>query len=229
MILDYIWINNNSPVLEQIPDHFNSAAILLHPFVQMSIGRGQNKQVNKEEPTYPTDEEILEYGKPVRWAEIINNSELKTFEELAVALKTSIAALSREYAREDLAETLKASMKSDLYTPDEDFPTVFLVNDLLKLLSSKGAKQLSYLDPILDNSGIVELKDLDALSVSDLSLNEIMISDENMDFAFMNVFDSFITVLMAKDTNINDIVQSMDLEAIVCDENTYMNWYSNAY
>lgn len=229
MIVDYIWINNNSLVLEQIPHHFNSAAILLHPFVQMPTGWGQNHREDNQEPTYPTDEEILQYGKPVRWAEIISNSELTTFEELAVALKTSISAFSKEYAREDLAETIRASMKSDLYFPDEDFPTVFLVNNLLKLLGSKGAKQLSYSDPILDNSGIVELKKLDALSVSHLSLNEIMISDENMDFAFMNVFDSFTTILMTKDSNINSLVQSMDLEAVMCIENTYINWYSNAY
>jgi hypothetical protein len=228
-MLDYIWLEDNSPVLDQLPHNFKSAAILLHPFVQMPMGWGQNKRENEHEHIYPTDEEILKYGKPVSWEEIINKSELSTLEELAVALKTSIVALRREYAREDLADKLKSSMKSDLYYPDEDFPTVFLVNDLLNLLSSKGAKKVNYSDPILDKSGNVELKKLNALGVSELSLKEVMITDENMDFAFMNVYDSFITIIMAKGDNINDIVKSMNLEAIVCDKNTYINWYSRAY
>jgi hypothetical protein len=232
-MLDYIWLDDNSPILDQLPRNFKSAAILLHPFVQMPMGWGQNKRENEREDEhehiYPTDEEILKYGKLVSWEEIIHKSELTTLEELAVALKTSIVALRKEYAREDLADKLKSSMKSDLYYPDEDFPTVFLVNDLLNLLSSKEAKKLSYSDPILDKSGNVEFKNLNTLGVNELALKEVMITDENMDFAFMNVYDSFITIIMAKDDNINDIVNSMNLEAIVCDKNTYINWYSKAY
>jgi hypothetical protein len=45
----------------------------------------------------------------------------------------------------------------------------------------------------------------------------------------MNVYDSFITIIMAKDDNINFIVNSMNFEALLCDKNTYINWYSNAY
>lgn len=228
-MLDYIWLDDNSPILDQLPGHFKSAAILLHPFVKMPVGWGQNKRENEYEHIYPTDEEILKYGKPISWEEIIDKSELSTYEELAVALKTSIAALRREYAREDLADKLKSSIESDLYYPDEDFPTVFLVKDLLNLLSSKGTKILNYSDPILDKSDNIELKDLTALGVCELSLKELMITDENMDFAFMNVYDSFITITMAKDDNISDIVKSMNLEAIVCDKNTYINWYSKAY
>nr|WP_204500745.1 DUF2711 family protein [Aquibacillus albus] len=225
-MLDYIWLDDNSPILDQLPHNFTSAAILLHPFVQMPMGWGQNKREN--EHIYPTDEEILKYGKPVSWDAIINKSKLSTYEELAVALKTSIAALRREYAREDLADKLKSSMESDLYYLDEDFPTVFLVNDLLNLLSSKGAKKLSYSDPILDKRGNIELKNLNALGVSELSLKEVMITDENMDFSFMNVYDSFITIIMAKGNDINNIVSSINLEAIVCSKNTYINWYSKA-
>lgn len=36
----------------------DSATILLHPFVQMPRGWGQNHREANQEPIYPTDEEI---------------------------------------------------------------------------------------------------------------------------------------------------------------------------
>ncbi|GMB75753.1 hypothetical protein BCER1_21540 [Bacillus cereus] len=36
-MLDYIWLDDKSPILEQLPRNFKSAAILLHPFIQMPL------------------------------------------------------------------------------------------------------------------------------------------------------------------------------------------------
>jgi Protein of unknown function (DUF2711) len=82
---------------------------------------------------------------------------------------------------------------------------------------------------LLEKSGILEIKTLKPLDLFDLALTEIMVTDENMDFAFMNVFDSFITILMTKDENIKDIINKMNMEAVICDNSTYINWYSEAY
>lgn len=224
-MLDYIWLDDNSPILNQLPNNFKSAAILLHPFVQMPLGWEHNKKENEYQHIYPSNEDILKQSKPVSWEKVMHHSGLTTLSELAIALQTSISALKKEYAREDLAEKLNSSFKSGLYYPDEDCTSVFLINNLLKVLSSKGARHLSYFDPILDKSGILEIKNLTPLEVCDFSLKEIIITDINMDFAFMNVYDSFTTLLMAKDENINDIVQSMNWEAIICDKKTYINWY----
>lgn len=227
-MLNYIWLDDKSSIINQLPRKFKSAAILLHPFIQMPLGWEQNKRKNEFEHIYPTDAEILLSGKPVSWETIVHQSGLRNIEELAIALKTSIGALRKEYAREDLADKLNSSIKSDLYYPNEDFPTVFLVNDLLTVLSSKGAKSFSFSDPIQDKSGNVDFKNLDPSKVSELAQNEVIIADEHLDYAFMNVFDSFITIIMAKDFSINDIVKSMKWEALECNKNTNINWYSKA-
>jgi len=227
-VLNYIWLDDKSSIINQLPRKFKSAAILLHPFIQMPLGWEQNKRKNEFEHIYPTDAEILLSGKPVSWETIVHQSGLRNIEELAIALKTSIGALRKEYAREDLADKLNSSIKSDLYYPNEDFPTVFLVNDLLTVLSSKGAKSFSFSDPIQDKSGNVDFKNLDPSKVSELAQNEVIIADEHLDYAFMNVFDSFITIIMAKDFSINDIVKSMKWEALECNKNTNINWYSKA-
>ena len=227
-MLNYIWLDDKSSIINQLPRKFKSAAILLHPFIQMPLGWEQNKRKNEFEHIYPTDAEILLSGKPVSWETIVHQSGLRNIEELAIALKTSIGALRKEYAREDLADKLNSSIKSDLYYPNEDFPTVFLVNDLLTVLSSKGAKSFSFSDPIQDKSGNVDFKNLDPSKVSELAQNEVIIADEHLDYAFMNVIDSFITIIMAKDFSINDIVKSMKWEALECNKNTNINWYSKA-
>lgn len=224
---DIIWLNDESPIFNQLPNNFKSAAILLHPFIQMPVGwEIKNRE---EEHIYPTEEEILKLGKPIRWEKIMRSSSLTTFAELAVALKTSYYILNREYARDDLAERLDSSITSDIYFPNEDFPTIFLINDLLEVLGSKGAKQLNYSDPIFDKNGVLEIKNTTSLDLCNLSHVELIITDENMDFAFMNVYDSFITLIMAKAENIKGIVELMNWEAIVGNENTYINWYSEAY
>lgn len=228
-MLEYFWLDDKSPISNQLPTNFKSAALLLHPFIQMPLGWEKNKLQNEFEHIYPTDQEILQCGKPVSWETMRQQSGLNNLEELVIALKTSIGALNDNYARKDLAKKLNVCIKSDLYYPYEDFPSVFLITDLLNVLSSKGAKQLSYSDPLLDKSGIVHVNQLNPLEVCELALNELIITDENMDFAFMNVYDSFITIIMGKDDTINDIVKSMNWEAIICDKNTYINWYSNAY
>jgi hypothetical protein len=124
-MIDYIWLDDESPLLNQLPSDFRSAAILLHPFVRMPKGWEQNKRKNKHDHIYPTDDEMLHYGNPVSWKEIVLECEFKSLEELAVALKTSIGALRREFAREDLAEKLNSNIEEDLFYPHEDYTPVF--------------------------------------------------------------------------------------------------------
>jgi len=229
-MLNYIWLDDKSPILKQLPNGFKSAAILFHPFIQMPVGWKNNKRNNEFEHIYPSDEESLKLGKQVSWLSIMQECGFTNYSELAIALKTSISALNKRYAREDLAEKLKSNLKQDCFYPDEDCTSLFLINNMKKVLESKGAKFFSYSDPIMDESGTLEIEKLMALDFSEFSLKEVIISDENMDFEFMSVFDSFITVFLARDEKIDDIVKKVGWEAIVCDEKTNINWYwSNIY
>jgi hypothetical protein len=83
---------------------------------------------------------------------------------------------------------------------------------------------LIYTDPLQDKSETVEIQNITPLNMKELALKEIIIADENMDFAFMSHLDSFNTILMAKERSLNEIVEAMKFEAIVCDENTNINW-----
>lgn len=54
---------------------------------------------------------------------------------------------------------------------------------------------------------------------------EFILIDKKMDFVFMSVYDLFINVLLVKDENINDLVQCMGWEVMICDELMYISWY----
>lgn len=41
----------------------------------------------------------------------------------------------------------------------------------------------------------------------------------------MSMYESFTTLLLAKGENIEYIVQSMNVEAIICDKKTMVDWY----
>lgn len=184
-----------------------------------------NSNKNHPDKRYPTDEEILNQGSPVLWKTVMKESDLASFEELEIALKTTIYALNENFARSDLAEKLNKNLNQDRYYPTEDMTSVFLINDLLEVLVSKGADNIYFSEPILDNSGTLNIKDVSSIDICGLSPAELIITDENMDYAFMSVYDSFNTLFLSKEEDVKEVVQKMNWETIVCDDNTFIDWY----
>ncbi len=218
VLLDYIRLDRELPILPQLPHGFKSAAILLHPFVQMPFGWGKSKRENPYQHIYPSDEEIINLGEPISWKEVMSKSNLGSYKELSIALQT-LTDTSDEYKK--LASYAK--FNSDFYYPEEDRTSLFILNSLLRILCSKGANTLYFSEPIHDTNGSFKVNDMSFLEIANLSPNESIITDENMDFAFMGIYDSFITLLVAKDKDIEDIIKSLNLEALICDKEISLN------
>lgn len=218
-MLDYIRLDEDLPILSQLPNDFNSAAILFHPFIQMPTGWEKSKRKNPYQHIYPNDEEMLKLGKPILWKEVMAKSNLRSYKELSIALQYLTGVPSDEYKK--LASYVKSN--PDFYYPEEDRTSLFILNSLVKILCSKGANTLYFSEPIHDTNGSFKVNDMSSLEIANLSPNESIITDENMDFAFMRIYDSFITLLLAKDTNIEDTIKSLNLEAFICDKETYFN------
>jgi len=218
-LLDYIRLDWDLPILSQLPNGFKSAAILLHPFIQMPSGWEKSKRENPYQHIYPSDEEMFNLGEPISWKEVMSKSNLRSYKELSVALQTLTDTSSDKYKK--LASYIKVN--PDFYYPEEDRTSLFILNSLLKILCSKGANTLYFSEPIHDTNGSFKINDMSSLEIANLSPNESIITDENMDFAFMGIYDLFITLLLAKDTNIEDTIKSLNLEALICDKETYLN------
>lgn len=144
--MDYIWFSYETPILLQLPAPFIQAAIILNPFIQMPDEWINKKKTSENEHIYPEIEESLKLGRPKPWKEVMADSGIQSYEELAVALKTSISAFKKEFAREDLAALLNDNLSYDLYYPREDKISEFILSDIFDVLGSKGAR--TYFTPI---------------------------------------------------------------------------------
>lgn len=222
-MIDYIWLDDKTSIKNQLPSNFKSVAIILNPFIQMPIDWEHLQSKRRNEKIYPSNEEIIRYGKPALWSDIEQESGLKNHKELALALKTSIGALKNEYSRSDLEE--KINLREGIYYPNEDFISVLLIDDFLKILSSKGANNIYFSEPINNRDGMLQLSTTAPLEICDITDKELILTDENLEFAFMSFYDSFITLFLAKEENISNIVQTMNWEASICDNSTKVNWY----
>ncbi|WP_182916936.1 DUF2711 family protein [Bacillus sp. PK3_68] len=222
-MIDYISLDINIPILRQLPPPFASAAILFHPFVQMSAGWKQAQQKYPNHHVYPDDREIIELGSPVSWKKIMQQSGLSSFAEVATALSDNW--LDRKYAKPHLAKKLDAALHEDLFWPMEDTVCILLLKDILDTFSSKGAEYFYYADPIEGKKGRVRITDITPFELPFLTLSEMIIADENMDFAFMSEYDAYTTYFFAKDENIHTIIKQKEWEALICDKETTSAWF----
>lgn len=192
----------------------------------MPEGWAAMQVTSTDEHVYPNWEETLQLGRPKPWNEVMQATGIASYEALAIALKTSICALRKEFAREDLANALNANLQKDLFYPREDNISGYFVADILDVLSSNGAESFLYSDPIFDQSGELQIKNVTELEVCKLAPVEIILTDEGMEYAFLSVYDSFITLFLSTGGKIEGIIKEKGWEAAICSPETYMNWYS---
>ncbi len=146
-------------------------------------------------------------------------SGLHSYADLAMAMLTSISALSEEYKREDLAEKLHSNLKKrSLLSNRRLYVYIFYYTNYLNSSVLKVQKNLYFSEPILDTNGLLQVNNTTPLDIWDISNNELIITGEDNEYAFMSIYDSFTTLLLAKEENIEYIVHSMNVEAIICDK-----------
>ncbi|KAA9005018.1 DUF2711 family protein [Paenibacillus spiritus] len=219
--MNYIWFSYEKPILDQLPHPFTEAAILLNPFIQMPVGWTDSKARSEYDHVYPDLEESIQLGRPKPWKEVMQDTGIQSYEELVMALKTSISALKKEFSRPDLAALLNNNLHKDLYYPREDKISEFLISDILDVFSSSGADTIIYSDPILDQDGTLLINNVTAKEICELAPTEIILTDEGMQFAFLSVYDSFITVLLSKEKKLKEVIDKKKWEAVICKPKTY--------
>jgi hypothetical protein len=224
-MLNYFSFDYKKPILSQLPPPFKSAAIILHPFVQMPKGWENAKRENSNQMIYPDDDEILKLGVPVKWKTLMNQCKINNYKEMILALKTLINSLREEYSREDIMVMLQSVLKDDLFIPDEDRISAFLMSDILKVLGSKGATTLWFSDYIGCKDGWLNINETKPLDICEITGSELLLVDENKDFGFINFYESFFTLFMTREMSIEKDLQSISWEFIPCGENTYLDWF----
>ena len=141
--------NEDIPIKEHYAGTFDSVFLAFLPFFRISEARlskssfqrahqitgpqfkSANPDLNLPEnisadiytndnPDYPTNDEILRYGTPVRWSEVKDYCNFDSLAELNKALKTAIGSYRAVFSRRDLANRLlQCAERERIFLPEE--------------------------------------------------------------------------------------------------------------
>ncbi|UFT98177.1 DUF2711 domain-containing protein [Radiobacillus kanasensis] len=166
----------NDPILEQLPRGYNDAAIIFYPFVQMPNEWSQRRKIYY----YPTREEFFKYGKPLSWETIRRESGIKNIADMSKAVTAGLMGVEvvrSIYQRADLAQILNNSLGDNIYYPLEGQMSLFIMDDILKVLASNGAKMMKY-TTLYNEKGTYEIKDITLKEKLHLCSGPITIADK---------------------------------------------------
>jgi hypothetical protein len=58
-LIEYIWIDDKSSIVDQITDNFSSMAIIISPFIKMPDGWTQKQKSITDEHIYPEHKDVI--------------------------------------------------------------------------------------------------------------------------------------------------------------------------
>jgi len=128
------------PLVEAYGCLFESAFIVLHPFVRIpaSLAWTNTRQ-------YPSDDQIIERGEKFPWAEVAARTGLTCCAQLCQALLTSIGSLPDHLADLSAAAALRRFLESQtVWMPAEGRFEPLLRADFLRAFELAGAPELLF-------------------------------------------------------------------------------------
>jgi len=133
--------------------------------------------------------------------------------------------LNKNYIRLDLSEKLNRKIPNEIFYPNEDKISEFIIKKFCMVSCEKGYSKFHYDAPISNIRGTLDLHKITPLDICEMYHGEIVLYDENQGIALMSSYDSFVTILISKSIDIQGIVDEIGFEAVVCNEDTNLMWY----
>lgn len=204
------------PVMDLLPEGFKTAAIIFYPFFKMQSGWGSIDA--------PGDEEVYRFANPVSWKEVQNKTRLDRIADVSIGVKAYVTGGYgiKMYQRLDLVERIQRTIEPDVFFPYEDQFSVLLIDDMLKVLASKGATKVSY-NKLIEGAGEFELKDLNMEQKLFLCSGPMLLMDEHKEFCFTCYFDEAAMVFFTREENF-DCFKSTAFEGVYLEKETPLIW-----
>ncbi|WP_421385307.1 DUF2711 family protein [Bacillus salacetis] len=217
-------------LMGNLPEGYTFAAKIFFPFIKMPDDWESDKSDSPHQ-YFPIKEHILKYGTPISWESLKNKCGFKSLGETSKAVIASVFGgyVRETYRRQDLAKRLERVLENQTYYPMEDQISIFLIDDIVTILSSNGAEYLHF----LTIHGDKEIYPLDEIS-TDIKVRlcshdgPTAITDENGDFVFTCYFDEVSAIFFAKQ-DAADLLSQTQLEGIIFDDSTPIIWEDHSY
>ncbi|MBS8264603.1 DUF2711 family protein [Mesobacillus boroniphilus] len=212
---------DNEPLMDLLPEGYRSAAVIFYPFFKMESGWNAIDA--------PSDEEVYRFATPVSWKEIQNRARLDRISDVSIGVTAYVTGGCgvKVYQRMDLVERIQRAIEPDFFFPYEDQFSVLLIDDLLRVLASKGATKIFY-NKLIDGEGVFELKDLNLERKLFLCSGPMILMDEHKEFTFTCYFDESAMVFFTKEETL-DCLKDTSFEGVYFEKETPLIWQNHHY
>lgn len=177
------------------------------------------KEIYFQNPEYPTDDDIIKNGKIVKWEYMIKECGFNNFSEISVALRTSIGALKKDFARQDLCEKLISFCDShQIWTPTEGHFNTLIIFEIKKILKSKNLLEIIIQNEWGDEREEILVDELD----NKINYGIKNIYSINKEIIFSIDWDSFYFLFCSKRELIDKHLDYF--EGFYCDDEISHSW-----
>ncbi|MGJ8641660.1 MAG: DUF2711 family protein [Opitutaceae bacterium] len=205
-------------LLDFYKGHFKAVYILLHPFINPV-------KISKDRfcpDTYPTKKEIIKKTKRVSWQEIIENSELNSFSEVDIGLRTGILGLGKPLASQNFVDEINRIYDDlGIVCPSEGEVAELLQDDLLRSIQSCGYDWVW----IGDEFGTErKLNWIESLFHEDFLPPHGTILTPGYKILITTHWDSHFSLLCSSRDTIDQILKENPYEGFYCNDETQIYW-----
>ena len=197
-----------TPLLEAYDSRFESAFVILHPFVRVP-----HLLAWKTVQNYPGDQQILAEGQKCAWAEVYEQTGLNSCAKLNQALLASIGSLAADLADFEGCRILQQYLEAQpVWMPSEGRFEPLLQMDLLAAFESAGCGKLIYVPefPDVDRVEDYSVQQLKNRAIPFPSRGSLMPADAS--FLFTVDWDSFFTLFYGPRDFVTEVARQRNLE-----------------
>ncbi len=219
---EFTYPSNSTPLLEAYGARFESASILLHPFVRVPDSHAWNATRQ-----YPSDAEILAQGTKQPWSEVASHTGLASCARINQALLTSIGSLPDHLADPAASGVLRSFLESQpIWMPVEGRFEPLLRADFLRAFAIARAPELIYVPefPRTDPVVTLPIAGLRNGSIPFPSRGTLLAPDHS--FLFTVDWDSFFTLFYGPRLLIARVCSTLNLEGFFAAPTTEHAWFN---
>jgi hypothetical protein len=221
-IENFIYPPYDIPLVEAYGGRFESAFVVLHPFVRMpqSLAWSATRR-------YPDDALITTNGTKCTWTEVIAQTGLANCARLNQALLTAIGSLDQHLADPHSRDALQSFLEAQpVWMPVEGSFPPLLRHDFLRAFTTAGATELIHVPefPQSDPPMNLSLESLRSGGLPFPASGTLLSPDAS--FLFTVDWDSFFTLFYGSRAFVSDVAASLDLEGFFATPTTEHAWFN---
>ena len=219
---EFVYPRHAGPLAEAYGGRFESAFILLHPFVR--VPQSLSWSVTR---AYPDDAQIASVGVKCTWSEVAAKTGINCSARMNQALLTSIGSLADPVADPAGRDGLQRFLETNpVWMPVEGRFEPLLQRDLLQIFAMSGIDELVYIPEFPQSDPVVRLA-VDGLADGTIPFpgcGTLLARDAS--FLFTVDWDSFFTLFYGKRFFIADAARKLKLEGFFATANTDHAWWN---